>query len=227
MNIQYEWLYDIARKRFDSDEAFESFLPTCLSDEQLKTISSGEYLSAITRRVFRAGMTHSVIDARWPAFEKAFWDFAPEKMVMLSPEQIEAHAKDEQLIRHLTKMRTIPINAQFILDIEREHDCSFGEFIANWPVSDIVGLWHLLKKRGARLGGRSGAGFLRIIGKDTFLLSSDVIARLKANGVIQSSPTSQRDLALVQKTFNQLQQQSGRPLCQLSSMLALSIHPQF
>lgn len=227
MSINYEWLYETALKRFASSDELESYLPQCLTAAELKAKSDAQYLSAITRRVFQAGMTHSVINTRWPAFEKAFWGFEPEKMVMLSPEQIEAFAKDETLIRHLTKMRTIPLNAQMILDIRREHHTSFAEFIADWPTDNIIALWALLKKRGARLGGRSGAAFLRLIGKDTFLLSGDVIARLNANGIITGTPTSQADLKAVQNCFNQLQQASGRPLCQLSAMLALSIHPRF
>lgn len=76
-------------------------------------------------------------------------------------------------------------------------------------------------------GGRSAAGFLRLMGKDTFLLTSDVVARLKQAGVIEREPTGQRDLQRVQDALNALQQASGRPLCQLSAMLALSIHPMF
>ncbi|HSH48412.1 MAG TPA: DNA-3-methyladenine glycosylase I, partial [Halomonas sp.] len=81
--------------------------------------------------------------------------------------------------------------------------------------------------RGARLGGRSAAGFLRLIGKDTFLLTSDVVARLVAAGVVDQPPTSQRDKQRVQDAFNELQQASGRPLCQLSAMLSLTINPRF
>jgi DNA-3-methyladenine glycosylase I len=38
---------------------------------------------------------------------------------------------------------------------------------------------------------------------------------------------SQRDKQIVQNAFNELQQSSGRLLCQLSAMLSLSIHPKF
>ena len=85
----------------------------------------------------------------------------------------------------------------------------------------------LLGQRGARLGGRSAAGFLRLVGKDSFLLTSDVVARLRAAAVIERAPTGQRELQRVQQAFNELQQVSGRPLCQLSAMLALSINPVF
>ncbi|MFC3293725.1 DNA-3-methyladenine glycosylase I [Modicisalibacter luteus] len=227
MKLDYRWLYDTVRRRFESDEAMEAFLPKALASDELKQKGDDRYLSAMSQRVFRAGMQHSVVDAKWPAFEEAFWGFVPEKLVLLSPEQIEGYMKNDRIIRHRTKLQTIPKNAQFILDIRQEQGSSFGEFIANWPSTDIIGLWRLLAKRGARLGGRSAAAFLRLAGKDTFLLTSDVVARLMAAGIVDQTPTSQRDMRVVQGAFNELQQSSGRPLCQLSAMLSLSINPRF
>lgn len=227
MTLDYRWLHDTVRKRFDSDAAMEAFLPRALTADELKQLGDDRYLSAMSQRVFRAGMQHAVVDARWPAFEEAFWGFVPETLVLLTPEQIEGFMQDERLIRHRTKLQTIPRNAQFILDIRQEQGGSFAEFIADWPSTDIVGLWRLLARRGARLGGRSAAGFLRLVGKDTFLLTSDVVARLVAAGIVDQAPTSQRDRQRVQDAFNALQQASGRPLCQLSAMLSLSINPRF
>ncbi|MHB0777494.1 DNA-3-methyladenine glycosylase I [Halomonas sp. WWR20] len=227
MTLDYRWLYDTVRRRFDSDEAMEAFLPQALASDELEQKGDDRYLSAMSQRVFRAGMQHSVVDAKWPAFEEAFWGFVPEKMVLLSPEQIEGYMKNDRIIRHRTKLQTIPKNAQLILDNRQEQGSSFGEFIANWPSTDIIGLWRLLAKRGARLGGRSAAAFLRLAGKDTFLLTSDVVARLIAAGIVDQPPTSQRDMHVVQGAFNELQQSSGRPLCQLSAMLSLSINPRF
>lgn len=227
MTLDYRWLYDTVRRRFESDEAMEAFLPQALASDELKQKGDDRYLSAMSQRVFRAGMQHSVVDAKWPAFEEAFWGFVPEKMVLLSPEQIEGYMNNARIIRHRTKLQTIPKNAQFILDIRQEQGSSFGEFIANWPGTDIIGLWRLLAKRGARLGGRSAAAFLRLVGKDTFLLTSDVVARLMAAGIVDQTPTSQRDMQVVQGAFNELQQSSGRSLCQLSAMLSLSINPRF
>ena len=227
MALDYRWLQDTVRNRFESEDAMEAFLPRALTPDELKQLGDDRYLSAMSRRVFRAGMQHSVVDARWPAFEDAFWGFVPEKMVLLTPEQIEGFMTNDRLIRHRTKLQTIPRNAQFILDIRQERGSSFGEFIADWPSTDIIGLWRLLAKRGARLGGRSAAGFLRLVGKDTFLLTSDVVARLVAAGIIDQAPTSQRDQQRVQDAFNALQQASGRPLCHLSAMLALTINPRF
>ncbi len=227
MKLTYQWLYDTVRTRFDTDEAMEAFLPQALAPDDLRSKGNDRYLSAMTQRIFQAGMQHSVVDAKWPAFEEIFSGFAPETMALLSEADIEGHMQNERIIRHLIKLRTIPKNAQFILDVCQEQNNNFGAFIAAWPVSDIIGLWRLLAKRGAHLGGRSGAGFLRLVGKDTFFLTSHVVERLATANIIAKTPTNQRDLQTAQDAFNALQQSSGRPLCQLSAMLALSIHPAF
>lgn len=227
MTLDYRWLYDTVRARFESDAAMEVFLPQALSPRALKQKNDDRYLSAMTQRVFQAGMQHTVVDAKWPEFEQAFDGFDPETMARLEPRDIEAHMKNDRIIRDRTKLKTIPENARFILDIRQERGSNFGAFLADWPIDDIIGLWRLLTKRGARLGGRSSAGFLRLAGKDTFLVTSDVVARLKTAGVIDREPASQRDLQAVQAAFNALHQAAGRPLCQLSAMLSLSINPQF
>lgn len=46
------------------------------------------------------------------------------------------------------------------------------------------------------------------------------MAALNAQGIVDKVPTSQRDLAAVKEAFNTWREQSGRPLCQLSVMLA-------
>lgn len=226
MTIRYSWLYDQARKRFDSDEALEGYLPQPKTDQELEALTDDRYLSVMTRRVFRAGMTHSVVDARWPAFEALLWGFDPQKMVLLSPEQIEKLARDERLIRHATKMRTIPINAQMVLDVAEKHG-SFGRFLTQWPNEDLPGLWQYLVKHGTRLGSTSAPKFLRMVGRDTFIMTNDVAAALASHKVIDTSPTSKAALKAAQATFTRLHEASGRPYCQLSSMLALTINPRF
>lgn len=227
ITLDYPWLHDIVRRRFESDAAMEAFLPQPLDGEALRRKGDDRYLSAMTQRVFQAGMQHTMVDAKWPAFEEVFEGFEPQAMAWLGPRQIDGYLQDARIIRLRTKLESIAKNAQFILDIRQETGGSFGAFIADWPSRDIVGLWRLLGQRGARLGGRSAAGFLRLVGKDSFLLTSDVVARLKAAGVVEREPTGQRDLQRVQEAFNALQQASGRPLCQLSAMLSLSINPMF
>ncbi|WP_425054345.1 DNA-3-methyladenine glycosylase I [Pseudomonas abyssi] len=219
----YRWLHEYCLNRFGSAQALEALLPQPQTADELRAIADDRYLSIIALRVFRAGLRHSLVDAKWPAFEEAFFGFAPEKVVLMSAEHIERLMQNTRLIRHLGKLRSVPRNAQLVLDIRAEYG-SMGNLIADWPEDDIVGLWRLLAKRGAQLGGQSAPRLLRMLGKDTWAPSEDVVAALKAQGIIDKMPTSQRDQAAAQVAFNQWREQSGRPLCQLSAMLAFTVN---
>lgn len=219
----YQWLYEYCLNRFGSIEALEARLPRAKSSAELLAVGDDRYLSLISLRIFRAGLKHSLVDAKWPAFEEVFFGFFPEKVVLMGGERLENLMQDTRLIRHLGKLKSVPRNAQFVLDIAREYG-SFGALLADWPSSDIVGLWKLLAKRGNQLGGMSAPRFLRMAGKDTFVLSDDVVAALKAQEIVDKTPTSLKDLALVQTAFNTWQGQSGRPLCHISMMLSYTVN---
>ncbi|MBI3908987.1 MAG: DNA-3-methyladenine glycosylase I, partial [Pseudomonas fluorescens] len=150
----YKWLNEYCLNRFGSAAELEAHLPVPKTPAQLRKISDDRYLSTMALRVFRAGLKHSLVDAKWPAFEEVFFKFDPEKVVLMSAEHLERLMQDTRIIRHLGKLKSVPRNAQFILDVAHEKG-SFGALIADWPVTDIVGLWTFLKKRGHQLGGLS------------------------------------------------------------------------
>ena len=219
----FQWMFEYGIKRFGSLADLEARLPEPATAAELAAVSDDRYLSLMALRVFRAGLRHSVVDAKWPNFETVFWNFDPEKVVLMSAEHIERLMQDTRIIRHLGKLKSVPRNAQMLLDIRQEHG-SFGAFLAQWPGQDIVGLWRYLAKQGYQLGGLSAPRFLRMAGKDTFVLSDDVVAALIGQNIVMKKPTSQRDLAAVQAAFNTWQAQSGRPLCQISMLLALTVN---
>ena len=217
-------LYDYVLRRFAGDQAaLEAYLPTPSSDAQLRALGDDRYLSLMTQRIFRAGLKHAVVDARWPDFEEAFWGFVPRKMLLLDGEHFARLMGNAKLIRHLPKLKSIPINAQMILQQSDKHG-GFGHFIANWPSSDIVGLWRFLQKNGAQLGGVSAAAFLRMAGKDTFMLDRDLTAALIARNVLSKPASSLADIARCQAFMNELSDHSGRPLCHLSMLLSLTVN---
>jgi len=219
----YAWLSSYCLNRFGGVAELEARLPQPRSAEALRALGDDRYLSLIALRVFRAGLKHSLVDAKWPAFEEAFFAFDPHKVVLMGAEHLERLMQDSRLIRHLGKLKSVPRNAQFILDVARERG-SFGQLIADWPSSDIVGLWKYLAKHGSQLGGLSAPRLLRMMGKDTFIPTDDLVAALKAQGIVDKAPTSQKELAALQAAFNQWQAESGRPLCQLSVMLAHTVN---
>jgi 3-methyladenine DNA glycosylase Tag len=113
-------------------------------------------------------------------------------------------------------------NAAAMLGVADEHK-SFGRWLAAWPGTDIVGLWDALAKGFSQMGGNSGPSFLRMVGKDTFVLTGSVCAGLKHWAGIAEPPKNRGERAAVQEVFNDWAAQSGRPLCQLSLILALSV----
>src|SRR5205085_5250872 len=145
---------------------------------ELQAMPDHRYLSEMSRRIFRAGLKHSLVDAKWPAFEEVFQAFEPRRVRAMSDEALEALLGNARLIRHWGKLKSVRDNAAAMLDVAGEHG-SFAAWLAGWPSDDIVGLWEALAKRFSQMGGNSGPSFLRMVGKDTFVLTNSVIAALK------------------------------------------------
>lgn len=201
--------------------ALEELLSKPATAGALKKISDDRYLAEMTKNVFRSGFVWKVIEAKWPGFEETFANFNPKANAHRSDEQMEQLAQDTRIVRHAKKILSVRENARFVLEIADTHG-SFGKFLADWPGDDIVGLLKILKDRGNRLGGNTGFYFLRFVGKDTFIPSQDVVKTLIELGIVTKAPTSQRDLKATQEAFNAWQDESGRPLCQISRILAAS-----
>jgi 3-methyladenine DNA glycosylase Tag len=203
-------------------ETLESLLPEPKTNAQLESETDDRYLAEMTKAVFRSGFVWKIIENKWPGFEEAFDGFDTMACAMLSDEDLEVLSQDTRIVRNAKKIGAVRGNAQFVRDVKGSHG-SFGAYLAAWPEDDIVGLWAELKQRGERLGGNTGPYFLRFIGKDTFMLSADVVAALVEMDVVEKAPTSKKALAAVQDAFNQWRGQSRRPLCQISRVLACSV----
>jgi len=220
---KFENIKDRALARKGGESGLKSCLPTVKSPRTIAALGNDRVLAEMTRCVFQAGFVWRVVNAKWDDFERVFFAFKPEALVRLSPEQIEAIAKNPAIIRNMQKIKSVQLNAQFILDMSREHD-SFGKFLKSWPKEDLVGLHRLLKRQGSRLGGATGPRSLRNLGVDTFLLSGDVVKCLQQAGLeIADNPTSQRDLAQVQAAFNTWHQESGLSYSHMSRICSCSI----
>ena len=213
---------DRALSKAGSASALEALMPEPKSEDELRALPDDRCLSQLCLRVFRAGLKHSLVDAKWPAFEDAFQGFDPRRIVAMSDEDLERLMGDRRLIRHWNKLRSVRDNAAAVLALNQEGQ-GFGGYLADWPVTDITGLWADLGKRFKHMGGNSGPSFLRMVGKDTFLLTGDVSRALIDGGIVEKPPTAKRDLRKVQAAFNAWHEESGRPLCHISRILALSV----
>src|SRR2546430_6287799 len=106
------------------------------------------------RRIFRAGIKPSRVDAKWRALEEAFNGFEPRRVRAMSDEAMEALLGDARLIRHWGKLKSVRDNAAAMIGMAEEHR-SFGAWLADWPVTGIIELWEALAKRFSQIGGNS------------------------------------------------------------------------
>ncbi len=188
----------------------------------LASLTDDRLLSEFSKRVFQAGFNWSVVENKWPRFEAAFDGFAIGRNAMMSDEDLDRHLRDTSIVRHATKILSVRDNAIFLSDLAREHG-SAAVYIGNWPAHDTVGLFALLKSRGARLGGTTGQYALRVMGYDNFILSRSVVAALNMAGVIDGAATSKSARASLQEAFNIWHDESGEAYATISRILAFSV----
>lgn len=221
MKASFAKILEAARQRVGAD-ALAARMPAVKTPDQLRGVGDDRYLSLMSQRVFRAGLKHSLVDAKWPAFEEVFHGFDLRRVRAMNDEEIEALMNDARLIRHWAKIKSVRANATAMQEIATERG-SFGAYLAAWPGSDIVGLWNDLGRRFQQMGGNSGPAFLRMAGKDTFILTDAVIAGLNHWGSFPGTPKSKVDRAKIQAIFNNWVAATQMPLAHLSMTLALSV----
>jgi 3-methyladenine DNA glycosylase Tag len=221
--IPFKTIRAKAEKRKGGPKELEKLLPRKPDIKALAKIPDDRILSEMTKRVFSAGFAWSVIEAKWPGFEKAFLGFKPSKLTFQPDDFWDGLLSNTSIVRNGAKIASVRENAAFVQEIATEHG-SFGQFLAKWPSSDQIGLLNLLARRGSRLGGNTGQMLLRFLGWDGFVTSQDVVACLRDAGLdIAEEVKSKGDLAKVQAQFNAWATETGLPYVHLSRICAMSI----
>ena len=222
----FQTIFEQAAAFRGGGDALETLLSQSVpkSPAELTKIPDDRWLATMTKCVFQAGFSWKVIESKWPGFEEAFEGFNVPRWAMAPDEDLDRLTSDTRIVRNGQKIRTVRENAIFLNELAREHG-SAAKVFAEWPSDDFIGLLDLLKKRGSRLGGATAQYFLRFIGRDSYILSRDVTAALIRDGVIEKEPTSKGAQKKVQEAFNNWMVESGRPLTQISRVLAMSVGP--
>lgn len=220
--MKFSVFYQQALARKGGEQALKSLLPPVTEKQRLAEIGDDRYLSEITRCIFKAGFVWRVIENKWPDFEAAFEGFVPAYWQQVPPEVLEQLATDERIVRNMQKIRTVPENARMIMDVAKDHG-SFGQFLAQWPSTDQVGLLLYLKRNGERLGGNSAQYFLRRVGWDGFILSHDVVTALTRAGILDASPASKKGMSQAQEAFNCWHEETEMPISHLSRIVSFTV----
>lgn len=206
------------------EDALNELLSTVIvrPPSEIAALGDDRILSEFSKRVFQAGFNWKVVESKWDGFEKAFENFDITRNVFMSDDDFDSHLANTGIIRHAKKILSIRDNAIFLSDLAKAHGSAAGA-IANWPVEDHIGLLALMKKRGARLGGMTGQYALRFLGRESFILSRDVVTALISAGVVDKAPTSKGALTATQNAFTEWKAQSGLSYTHLSRILAMSV----
>ncbi|MBL4788418.1 MAG: DNA-3-methyladenine glycosylase I [Kordiimonadaceae bacterium] len=220
----FEEITDLALGFRGSMDVLEQLMPEVKTAAEIKKLGDDRILALMARGVFQAGFSWKVIDKKWPGFEEAFEGFVPVRWKFMSDDDLDSLLKDTRIVRHGQKILSVRDNAIFLCDLDDEYGSAANCF-ADWPQDDLFGLLTMMKKRGGRLGGGTGQYFLRQIGKDSWVMSRDVVAALIREGVVDKAPTSKTAQRAVQAAFNDWSAESGRPFAHISRMLSLSIGP--
>ncbi|MCU4675128.1 DNA-3-methyladenine glycosylase I [Catenovulum sp. 2E275] len=219
----FDNIYNRACERKGDEQALRFLLTSALPDSQIAKLDDSRILSAFTKKIFQSGFVWRVVENKWAEFERLFFNFEIDKVLMMPDELLEKRAQDPAIIRNAKKVMTIRANALMIHDIQIEKQQSFAQWLAEYPSSEIIQLWLYLKKHGQRLGGNTGPYALRALGKDTFLLTQDIEAYFRSQKLIEGGLTSLRNLNIIQNCFNQWQQESGLSLQTLSQLIAYGV----
>ncbi|KPA22135.1 3-methyl-adenine DNA glycosylase I [Shimia sp. SK013] len=217
----FDDLFAISAERKGGADALKAQLTKPSSAAALAQIPEDRWLAQFTKGVFQAGFNWKVIEAKWDGFEEAFHGFDIDRCAFMHDEDMDSLMSNTAIVRNGPKIRTVLENAHFIQSLRDEGGA--GHVLGGWASTDYVNQLEFMKKGGSRIGGATGQYSLRFLGKDSFILSRDVVARLIAEGVVDKQPTSKGAMKKVQEAFNIWMDQSGRSLTEISRVLAMSV----
>jgi 3-methyladenine DNA glycosylase Tag len=132
----------------------ERIAPQCLAD----------YLEALTKAVFDAGLSWRVVESKWPGFVEAFHGFDPAWVAGLTPPEIEALEQDRRIVRNRAKIEATVSNAATMIELEAEHGGFRGYLRSHGGYEATVAD---MKRRFRYVGDSSIYHFLYVVGEPT------------------------------------------------------------
>jgi DNA-3-methyladenine glycosylase I len=120
-----------------------------------KPASLAGYLEALSRPVFSTGMSWRVIEAKWDGIRDAFAGFDPERVAAMTDADVDRLVEDPRIIRNRKKIEATIVNAERMLELDREHG-GFGSWLGSLgsfdeTVAALRGEFRFLGEMGAYL----------------------------------------------------------------------------
>jgi len=131
--------------------------------KQIQPKSLADYLDALSRIAFQAGLSGRVVEAKWEDIRRAFHDFDPERVARMTPPAVDKLLEDERVIRSRRKIEATIENAETMLELDAEHK-GFRRYLRSH--SDFESTVKDLRKRFKFLGDSGAYRFLWIVGEE-------------------------------------------------------------
>ena len=87
---------------------------------QVAPTSLADYLEAMSRAVFTAGISWKVIEAKWDGTREAFDHFDPKKVAAYTPDDVDRLMADPRVIHNHMKILAVINNAGELIVTDRE-----------------------------------------------------------------------------------------------------------
>lgn len=130
--------------------------------ERIKPTSLGDYLEVMTRAMFQAGLRWSMIDAKWPDFQRVFCNFDAQKVSKFTEKDVDRLASDQSILRSQKKIEATVENAKVLIALEKEHG-GFANYLQSFKSYEE--LTADLKKRFKYMGALNAYYFLFRVGE--------------------------------------------------------------
>ena len=124
--------------------------------------NDAEYFERMTKSLFTAGLNWTVVDKKWPSFQKAFVQFSPGKVARFSDKNVSALMNDTGIVRNERKIRATIHNAGMFLTLQKEHG-SFAKYLGSFG-KDEERLLSELQEKSQHLGISTARTFLWSVG---------------------------------------------------------------
>ncbi|PKB72147.1 MAG: hypothetical protein BZY87_02105 [SAR202 cluster bacterium Io17-Chloro-G6] len=124
------------------------------------------YFEELTRAIFRAGFSWSVVREEWDGFLKSFDQFHLERVAAYGPNDLERLFEDRSIVRNRRKIVATVENARTTLDLVKQHG-SFQAYLRSLDHLDYNGRVKVLTRPFAGLGRTSAFVFLHCVNEET------------------------------------------------------------
>src|ERR1700732_3127623 len=114
--IPFKTIRARAEKRKGGAKGLEKLLPLKPDMKTVAELSDDRMLSEMTKRVFSAGFAWSVIETKWPGFEKAFLAFRPARLSFQPDDFWDGLLSDTRIVRNGAIILPVRENAAFARD---------------------------------------------------------------------------------------------------------------